>query len=268
MADIRALIDRVHYDSRRKYTDRRGNIKYLDGKSLTRPSVMPRTQRIIAIVFVVAAILIGVFFINRIVVSYWQNAITTEKTIESNLAREASIVTVPNVAMYMPMDNATILATFDSLGFKYYQIPTPDNPDDLALFKLPSDVSVESAATMYLQGIGSLDAEQASLLLNGSWYFGAERVNGTSMIVRYADFKNGDPQIAVQDAIMNQGFDTSKISESGVDDSGNTFSTGIVDIEGKTCTWKVSAIELSDMYSIQGLPEKACYVGIRITSAT
>jgi hypothetical protein len=86
------------------------------------------------------------------------------------------------------------------------------------------------------------------------------------MVVRYIDFSTGDPQIAVQNAIMKEGFDTGSITESGEDDSGNTFSTGSFTIDDASYTWKVSALPLEEIYSISGLPEKsACYVGVRVT---
>ena len=48
-------------------------------------------------------------------------------------------------------------------------------------------------------------------------------------------------------------------------ESGNNYSKGSIEIDGHPCTWSIHAIPLSDMYSISGLPEDACYVGIRIT---
>ena len=47
----------------------------------------------------------------------------------------------------------------------------------------------------------------------------------------------------------------------------NICSMGTLDAEGTPCTWKISALPLSDMYSISGLPEDACYVGVRVTVA-
>ena len=86
------------------------------------------------------------------------------------------------------------------------------------------------------------------------------------MVVRYADFSTADPQVAVQNALTKQGFNPESITESGVDDSGNTFSLGSIDVDGTMCTWKISALPLKDMYSISGLPEDACYIGVRVTA--
>jgi hypothetical protein len=84
------------------------------------------------------------------------------------------------------------------------------------------------------------------------------------MVVRYADFTTGDPQVAIRSALEKEGFDANNV-ESGVDDSGNSFSTGGVDVNGTQCTWRISAVPLSDYYAISGMPENACYVGVRIT---
>ena len=86
------------------------------------------------------------------------------------------------------------------------------------------------------------------------------------MVVRYADFSTDDPQVAVQKAVEREGFDTGSISESGVDESGNTYNMGVVEVGKKAYTWKVSALPLDDMYSINNMPTDACYVGVRLTA--
>ena len=47
---------------------------------------------------------------------------------------------------------------------------------------------------------------------------------------------------------------------------GNTFKQGTVEANETTYTWRVSAIPLSDMYDISGLPETATYVGGRLSA--
>ena len=75
--------------------------------------------------------------------------------------------------------------------------------------------------------------------------------------------------IAKKDAaIAAEGFDPATIAEDGmgVDEVGNTFKQGTVDVDGTAYTWKVSALPLSEMYDISGLPETAVYVGVRLSS--
>ena len=72
----------------------------------------------------------------------------------------------------------------------------------------------------------------------------------------------------VDAAIAAEGFDPATIAEDGmgVDEVGNTFKQGTVDVDGTAYTWKVSALPLSEMYDISGLPETAVYVGVRLSS--
>ncbi|MBQ9003565.1 MAG: teichoic acid transporter [Eggerthellaceae bacterium] len=265
MQDLHSFVDRIHYDGQREYTNRRGNIAYLDGTPLTRPASMPRTQRVIAIVIIGVAILIGLVMVNNFIIAPMRDAAKTEQTIADNLARESSIKTIPDMASLVGLDNESIKATFADAGYQIYDASSANESNEMVLYKIPGDMSIGDATVLYQQGIGALNAEQASRLLNGSWYFAVDRINGTSMVVRYADFSTGDPQVAVQNAIEKEGLSTATMTESGVDDSGNTYSMGTIDVSGTPCTWKVSALSLGDMYSISGLPTNACYVGVRLT---
>ena len=265
MSDLPSIFDRMHYENRRTYSRTEGNISYLDGTPLTRPASMPASQRGILVVLVVCAIVIGIICINNFVISSWQEAVSSEQAVIDNLKREPSLESIPHVASLIGLDNEAIKATFSEAGYKIYDASSHDDSGDLQLFKIPSDVSADEAAALFIQGIGSLNAEQASRILNGSWMFAAERVNGTSMVVRYADFSTGDPVIAVQNALVKEGFDPTSISASGEDESGNTYSSGTLMAGESPCTWKVSALKLGEMYSVRGLPEDACYVGVRVT---
>ena len=266
MPDLHSLVDRIHYDGQREYTVKRGNVAYLDFTPLTRPANMPRAQRLIALVIVIVAVLIGFAMVNAFVLSPMREAATTEQRIADNLAREASINTIPEMAGLINLDNDAIKAKFAEAGYTIYDASSFDDSNDMVLYKLPSDMTVGDAAALYQQGVGSLNAEQASKLLNGSWHFAVDRINGTSMVVRYADFSTGDPQIAGQNAMNKENLGSATTTESGVDDSGNTYSMGTLDADGTACTWKVSALPLDDIYSISGLPTNACYVGVRITA--
>ena len=69
--------------------------------------------------------------------------------------------------------------------------------------------------------------------------------------------------------MYNKGVSKLSASEAdgmGVDEVGNTFKQGTVDVDGTAYTWKVSALPLSEMYDISGLPETAVYVGVRLSS--
>ena len=266
MAKTHSLIDHIYYENRKDYTHVEGEVAYLDPATLRRPFEMPRYQRIIALVIVAVAVIIGFLFINNTILASIREAEQAKQAVADNMARQPSIETAPQMSQPIKLRDDEIRARFQETGFTVYDASDPEDPTNMVLYKLPSDVTLDDAAVMYMQGINSLTAPQASKLLVGSWYFNSDRSGSTSMVVRYADFSTADPQVAVQNALTKQGFNPESITESGVDDSGNTFSLGSIDVDGTMCTWKISALPLKDMYSISGLPEDACYVGVRVTA--
>lgn len=267
MADMGDFVDLIHYRNNRTYSSRRGNIAYLDGTPLSRPTSMPLPQRVIALGIIVIAAIIGFMLVNNFVISRWKEVQETEQTIAANLARTPSIESLPNMTYLINRGDEDIRAAFAEAGYKMYDVSDQDETHNLAMYRLPDDVSLDEAATYLQKGLNSLDAKEASKLLEGSWFFAADREGVVSMVARYADFSTGDPLIAVQNGILKEGFDATTISDSGEDESGNTYCSGNLESEGVPCTWKVSALPLKDVYSISGLPDDACYVGVRITRA-
>ena len=132
--------------------------------------------------------------------------------------------------------------------------------------KLPADVSLEEAGLMYVQGIDKLSAGDAVKLLKGAWTLTVTRKNGDDMRLRYADFASGTIEKAVQGAMQVEGLENAEVTDSGVDDSGNTYQAGVVSTDNGTYNWRVSVIELDEVYDISGLPNTAFYVGIRFTA--
>lgn len=268
MANKHSLGDFLHYTNRRTYSDTQGNIAYLDGAPLRRPLSMPAAQRVLAFIIVAVAIVAGAYFINKTVITTLRESAEAEQAIQNNLARQASIETLPDMADMINRKDKSIKGVFQKAGYTIYDASSTDDSEDMILYKLPADVTPEEAATYYGQGISNLNAVQATKLLVGSWQFVAERSGPTSMVVRYADFSTGDPQVAVQNALEKTGFDPESITDSGVDDSGNTYSLGSLQAGDTNCTWKISALPLDEMFSINNMPEEACYIGIRVTAAS
>ena len=132
--------------------------------------------------------------------------------------------------------------------------------------KLPADVSLEEAGLMYVQGIDKLSAGDAVKLLKGAWTLTVSRKAGDDMRLRYADFASGTIEKAVQGAMQVEGLENAEVTDSGVDDSGNTYQAGVVSTDNGTYNWRVSVIELDEVYDISGLPNTAFYVGIRFTA--
>lgn len=244
------------------YAQGEGPVRYLDGSSLLRTGALSRQQLALVAVLVVAAAVIGGAFLLNVVDSLVHAPEREQAAIEENLTRDVAY-DLPQLTAYAQADDATILQSFADAGFATYEISADENGFDV--LKLPADVSAEQAGLMYVQGISNLSATDASLLLNGSWRMTVDRTSGTDMRVRYADFASGSVDAAVAAAIEAEGLSGATMGEAGTDDSGNTYQAGTVEVDGATYSWRVSAIALSAVYDIAGLPETASYVGVRLT---
>lgn len=239
-------------------------VVYPDGSALLRPLDPPRSLKAKMLVPVVAACLIG----GAIFLGY-ANAVIGEpqrqqEALEANITRDVAL-DLPAIAPLLSMGDQDIMSSLQSSGYTMYE-KTPVGSNEKGGFeviKLPSDVSLEQAGLMYLQGIDNLDPSDAGLLLHGSWSLSVDRSAGVNIRVRYADFNSQTIDAAIQNAKAAQGLADIQAEEAGVDDSGNTFQTGKAESNGETYTWRVSVCPLSDIYSVSGLPEDAYYVGIR-----
>jgi len=259
------VLGRIFRDGHRDYTLRKGNVTYLDGRALARPSSLPGIQRIFALVVVIAAIVIGYIFMNETVFAQARQAALSQQSVTENLARVGSIESTPNMASLIHLSDDEIKASFEESGFNTVDITSNTETGNFTVYRLPEDVSVEDGALLVSKGIDNLNVSQATLLLNGAWYFQSDRIDTLSMVVRYADFTSGDEQIAIQKALEHQGFDPASVTDFGRDEAGNYFETGTVTVDDVECSWRISALPLEDMYSISGLPENAIYVGVRVT---
>lgn len=254
---------------RNEYVDAGSPVRYLDGSGLERPLDMPKPQIAIMVVFVVAAALIGGYLLLTVSDNIRGGAARAQASMEENLSRDVSY-DLPSLASIMQLSDDEIKQTMTDAGYTIVDkgALSEDPEAALELIKLPSDVSELDAMSMYSKGVSKLSASEAALLLNGSWTLDADRTDTTSLRLRYADFTSGSLDAAIDAAITSEGFDPATIAEdgSGVDEVGNTFKQGTVDADGITYTWKVSAIPLSDMYDVSGLPETSTYIGIRVSA--
>lgn len=241
-------------------------VRYLNGENLSRPLRMPAKFRRLSYIVVLVAVAIGAGFLTY----YFDTTINEPKReqqkMEERLQQDIAL-DLPNMISLLPMDDATIIATLQSTGDTIFnKSEAQGNTSSLELIKLPADVDLAQAAAMYIKGINKLSGVEAATLLNGSWDLDVDRSKGMNMAIHYADFKSKTVDAAIQNALVTEGLDQTELSESGVDDSGNTFATGNVEVGGITYAWKISALPLNEIYSVNGLPEDAVYVGIRFTS--
>lgn len=256
-------------ERKKEYVSAGGPVRYLDGSSLARPFDLPKRTIAALCAFVLVAAVIGGVFLYNFLDTVLNASAREQASVEQNLARDVSY-DLPALAALASLDDASIRQTFADAGYSTVDLSTEEEfpSGGFELAKLPSDVSTVDAGLMYAQGIAQLSAADAARLLKGSWTLTVDRSEALSMNVRYADFSSGDVNAAVQAAVAAEGFDPATVPEDGqgVDEVGNTFMTGTVDVDGSTYTWRVSAIALSEVYDISGLPDSAVYVGIRLTA--
>lgn len=250
---------------RRSRRSDEGTVIYPNVEVLSRPLDMPPNVRRGAVFALIAAAIIGVIFL----IWYFDGIVNEPKrqqeAITETLARDVSY-DLPNLYSLMPLDDASIYASLEETGTTLYEMPTQEGRSLYEVIKLPAGMSVVDAGAMYLSGIDNLSAAEAARLLLGSWDLEVDRENGVNMALHYADFKADSVDAAVQEALSTEGLTDAAIEDSGEDNAGNTYVMGTIDGDAGTYSWRVSALPLSKIYSVQGLPDDAVYVGIRMTS--
>ncbi|NGM17067.1 teichoic acid transporter [Xiamenia xianingshaonis] len=253
------------------YSSKQGSVRYLDGSGLRRSMKLGAPQFAFMALLIALGLGLSVYTFVTTSNNMAEAAARSQASVEENLSRE-SIYNVPHLQNLIAMDNTQILQQFADSGFTTYDLGGADgeSPDgSMCLMKIPDDMTLTDASVMMMGGgIGSLNASQAALLLNGSWVFDVQRGEGTEMRVRYADFSVDTIDAAIEWAVDYEGFNGENAEENdyGVDNAGNTFRAGTIDIDGTTYEWQVSAISLKSVYNISGLPENSIYVGIRLST--
>ena len=173
-------------------------------------------------------------------------------------------VNLPTPATFINKDDESIAANLEATDTQIYRATSSDASVTLVMYRIPSTLNVAVGQTQITQGINSLSPADATRLLNGLWNFEVTRANGTcAMRFKYADFTSGDVASAVTHAMLMQGLGEDTVTDAGVDDSGNTYKTGEISINDAQVSWRISAIPLTDMYSVKGLPSNSVFVGIR-----
>ena len=256
----------MFFNSRNKgYIDTGQPVRYLDGSSLTRPIDLPRKSIYIAGIFVLVASIIGIIMLINIFDNTMNSSKKEAETVQANIARDVSY-DLPSLSSLIVLDNEDILQSFTDAGLVIYnKTNTEENPDGLDLVKLPADVSEAQAATYYAKGLNKLSATDASRLFKGSWTLNLTRDEGCDVRVKYVDFSSGSVDAALQAAIAAEGLSDSNLGDAGTDEAGNTYQEGTININDTTYNWRASAIALSSVYNISGLPNTAVYVGVRLS---
>ncbi len=175
----------------------------------------------------------------------------------------------PQIKDYITYSNA--LDVYEAMASDYTIVsllPEDASETGFDIFKLPDNATKEEGSAALKKGVGSLNILAASKLLNGGWRMTMDLTNYQDLKIRYTDLTSPSIESAILQAIQTQGFDgdDSEMTKEGVDESGNTYKSGTIEIDGETYFWRVSALKFNDAYSIQGMPDTALYVGVRMTN--
>ncbi len=255
-------------DPKLDYVDNGGSVRYIDGSRLARSMSLPASQRLIAVGFLAVALLIGGTMGYKVIDKVIGEPARAAAVVQENLSRSVSL-DLPVVSELIEDDDASILAAFTEAGYSLYDITDEEVAEEgtgIDIMKFPSDMDAEEAKALYDTGLTNIDASDAAMLLNGSWEFITDRATGTDLRVKYCDFSSGSIDAAIDNAIINQGLDSTTFDESGTDTSGNTYQSGTIEIDGYTYNWLISACTLTDVYDIDNIDDTAVYVGVRIYS--
>ena len=240
-------------------------ILYPDVSVLDRPleptAHVRQTEKKIVIAAIVIAAIIMAWYLYMMIATPMQE----QRRLEENLSEQVPIE-LPSLAALMPLDDNAIVQTMTDSGANIFVRTPPGTTKDgsFQLIKLPADVSIEQAAADYLRGIDSLPPAELVKLLNGSYVLDVFR-NPTSLRIQYADFSSGSIEAALNAAMAAESIPENSVNDSGIDEAGNTYKSGIVSTDTGPYVWRVSVVRLSDVYDSAGLPSTACFVGIRFT---
>jgi hypothetical protein len=225
----------------------------------------PKNNRKLLSIFVIVACLVGAIAIFAFVETVFIAPAAESATIEEKISA-ATPTTLPKLSSFIGLTDAEIYASLTADGNTYYEVAQTDGSLNYEVMKIPADLTLVDAAAYYAEGISNLSALHAFELLDGSWDLEIDRETGETIKIHWADFTSTDAEEAVATAATNQGFDVASATGNGVDSSGNTYIEGSFIQNSTTYSWRVSAIELSEIYSVSGLPDTSLYLGIRITS--
>ncbi len=243
----------------------RDGVRYLDTQSLKLSFHLPeKTRRPLVILLIIAAVIGGILIF--VICDNTINAPAKQAAaIEENLERDVPL-DLPDLISLAGLGDEEVLTSLQDTGATFYERSSLGTTEEggFDIVKLADDVTLADATSMCTTGISKLSAPDAVELLNGSWEFAISHDEGkTDMYVSYADFYAMSLENAVQSGIDNAGLGDLEVLESGTDEAGNTYASGTYETDDATYTWRVSALPLSDMYSISGLPDNSCFVGIR-----
>lgn len=240
-----------------------GNVRYYDASALDRAPLFPASYKKFALIIVLIAAILGAAAFWYYNYEVLQAPARTEAAIEEALSQDVS-ADYPYLQSYLGWSADEVVADLDAYGISHFEIPSSDpTGNTYMLFHGPSTLSAEDAQAYYEKGIDKLKPPQAAQLLYGGWELSVSSDSGSGIRVRYADFTSGSIDSAIANALNQQGLSESEMKEAGTDTSGNTYQTGVLTVDDEDYVWRISALKLSDVFSVD-ISDDAIYVGIRI----
>jgi len=245
-----------------------GPVRYLDASEIGSTIEFPRSERkkllpILAIAIIISAALI---FAYNATVS--QDVARTQALVEEALDRDVSL-DLPVMREFAGKSNEDMMKAFHESGYNIYDNSNEEdrNVDGFDVFKIASDLDPDVAAAAYADGLENMGPVDQARYLLGSWRFIVSRVNDAELRLRYADFDSTDAKEAIAAAIESQGFEDADIADIAEDTMGNKNLSGTFEKGKKKYEYTISACDLSQVYEIEGAPENAQFVGIRVNVA-
>ncbi len=241
-----------------------GNIVTPDASALLRPQKLEGKNLIPVVIALIVAAIIGFnlysFASNNFVYANERH----QEAVMTQISR-GETVNLPSLDLLVGYDEAGMSANLLSAGYTTFE---PDSVDgsDYETVKVPTDMSAEQGKKIYESGIAKADSATAAKLLTGMWRLSmGDGDDGKLLILRYADFNSGSAASAISAAMMAEGLVEDSVTDSGIDENGNTYKVGTGSSNGIDFTWRVSTCELKEIYNIEFLPDSTMYVVMRFS---
>ncbi|MDO4501932.1 MAG: hypothetical protein Q4D06_02005 [Coriobacteriia bacterium] len=240
-------------------------VTYIDAGALSRPQKITGASRAFAGIIVAAAVVVGggcaYVAMDKLVLSGMRADAQVQEIIGQNLETK-----LPRLKNIVSTSNEETRSYLKSEGATLVDVPaSKQDEQQMDVFAVGPNSSAEHTADALSQGMSKLRNDEFVKLTYGTWRLDVEQKTGYTVRIRYADYGTGGMESAMSRAMESQKLTSKDVSESGEDESGNTYKTGTVRIGPRSYTWRVSVLPLKDMYKVKGLPEDACFVGLRYT---
>lgn len=248
---------------------RPGSTHYMDAPALTHGTAMPATAKLIVAALGLLALFVASFFGLRAYDAVANAPTRYAESIEEALHVGAGLE-LPLLNSYVGSDNSSIREALASSGYTtidvdaLYASNEEVDANSIDLVKIPHEMDYDIALDLFQNSLRRASITDAIQYLAGSWRFTSYAAEGIDLKVKYADFQSSSIEEAIASAIANQGWSDSTFGETGVDQSGNTFQNGTIQLNDYNMNWSVSVCPLDEVYNVSGLPDNSYYVGVRL----